>query len=96
MDPVRTTEGRSPSRYLLRDAGGYLWLLDTWQAGVPYVPPIQMNETGARIWSLRAEGKSPGEIAEAIGREEGIPLEEILPDVECFLKDINSRLAPEE
>lgn len=87
---IQNTSG--PSRYLLREAGGSLWLVDTRQTGVPYIPPVQMNETGARIWTLRESGRSTREIAELIGGEEGIPSEQILPDVEGFLKEIENRL----
>lgn len=88
MDDGRAGQG---NRYLLREAGGAFWLLDTRQPGVPYRAPIRMNETGARLWRLREEGLTLEEMARRIGEEEGVPPQEIRPDLETFFQEIDKQ-----
>ena len=71
-------------RWLLREAAGIYWLIDTAQAGLPYRPPLKLNETGARIWRLLDSGLSAEEAAARIAAEEDVPSEEVLNDVLAF------------
>lgn len=85
------TMGSEQGRYLLREAGGAFWLLDTRQPGVPYRSPIQMNESGARLWQLRERGLTLEEIARQIGEEDGVSPEEIRSDLEAFFEEIDKQ-----
>lgn len=77
-------------RWLLREAAGIYWLIDTAQAGLPYRPPLKLNETGARIWRLLDSGLTAEEAAARIAAEEGVPSGEILGDVLAFEKQLRT------
>ncbi len=76
---------------LLRQAAGSWWLLDTAQSGSPYIPPIQLNDTGARLWRLAGDGASPQEMAAALSGVDPPP-PEALADVEAFLDALRKAL----
>lgn len=82
----------SDSRWQLRQAAGSWWLLDTAQTGSPYVPPIQLNDTGARLWRLARDGASPAEMAADLCGSSP-PTPEALGDVEAFLRQLREALA---
>lgn len=79
-------------RYLLREAGGSFWLLDLSQSGVPYRPPLRLNESGAAIWRMREEGLTLEEMAGRLAEEGGPSPDELRADLESFLKEIENRL----
>ena len=78
--------------FQLRNAAGIYWLIDMEQEGVPYRKPIPVNETGAKIWSLREMGKSQSEIAKELAECYGISVEEAAADVEAFFAMIMKHL----
>lgn len=73
------------TRYMLRKAAGSYWLLDMEQDGKQYKEPLELNESGAKIWELAYEGKSESAIAEYITEQYGIELAEAKEDVRQFL-----------
>ena len=82
----------SDGRWQLRQAAGRWWLLDTAQTGSPYVPPIQLNDTGARLWQLARDGASPAEMAADLCGSSP-PTPEALEDAEAFLRQLREALA---
>ncbi|MEE0954924.1 MAG: PqqD family protein [Eubacterium sp.] len=78
----------SPKDFILRHAAGSWWLVDISQQGMPYRKPMEINETGARIWHMYAKGLGPENIAKIIAEEENLPEADILPDVQNFLKQV--------
>ena len=77
-------------RYQLRNAAGLYWLLDMEQPGVPYRKPLPMNETGAMLWSMVANGMSRSKISEYLCETFGIPEEEAQNDVQEFFKQLEN------
>ena len=77
-------------KYSLRKAAGSYWLLDTKQAGLDYVPPIQINESGAYIWSLLEDGENVDELAVDMGQKYDIPLQEAKADIIAFMRSIQA------
>ncbi len=75
-------------RYQLRHAAGVYWLLDMEQAGVPYKPPIPINEIGARIWELLFRGEEKAKIAEILADEYQVDIGTISEDVDAFVKQL--------
>lgn len=76
------------SRYQLRKAAGMYWILDMEQEGAPYRKPVPVNEMGAAIWKLLAQGYEEKKIAEILCGEYGIKEEETLADVLQFRKQL--------
>lgn len=72
-------------RYKIRKAAGSCWLLDMEQDGKNYIKPIEINESGARIWELASQGKDVSSIAEELAKEYEIGIEELEEDVRQFL-----------
>lgn len=79
------------ARYQMRKAAGGYWLLDMGQTGLVYKNPISLNETGAAIWELLEDGKSPEQIAESFAEEYGIAKEEALADVRQFMEQLEQQ-----
>lgn len=77
-------EHRDLSSYQLRYAAGIYWLLDMSQSGIPYRKPLALNEVGARIWSLYAQGGGEDEIAEELCAEYRVERDLILEDMAQF------------
>lgn len=75
---------------MLRKAAGSYWLLDMEQDGKRYKEPIELNESGARIWELAYEGKSEPIIAKYITEQYGIELTEAEEDVRQFLAGLEA------
>lgn len=76
------------NRYKIRKAAGSYWLLDMEQDGKNYIRPIEINESGARIWELASRGKDVFSIAEELAKEYGIGIEELEEDVRQFLEGL--------
>ena len=75
--------------YQLRHAAGYYWLLDMRQAGIPYRPPLPINEIGADIWRLIAEqGMSREDAAKALSGEYGVAPSVLKNDIDAFLAQL--------
>lgn len=75
-------------RYVLRQAAGMYWLIDTLQTGNPYQPPVSFNHTGAAIWNMLQEEKSIEQVARKISEKHGITQEEAKEDVEQFVSQL--------
>lgn len=75
---------------MLRKAAGSYWLLDMEQDGKQYKEPVELNESGAKIWRLACEGKSELAIAEYITEQYGIELMEAKEDVRQFLAGLEA------
>ena len=78
------------SNLVLRNAAGEYWLLDISQTTIEYKKPLQLNEVGARIYTLYAEGKSEKEIVKILSGEYEVEGELLAGDVKAFLKKIQS------
>lgn len=70
--------------YQLRQAAGSYWLLNMNQKGIPYQPPVMLNEIGAKIWEKLKKGWTPENIAEDISKEYQILQTEAMEDVWLF------------
>lgn len=70
--------------FQLRQAAGSYWLLNMNQKGIPYEPPLMLNEIGADIWKKLEAGWAPENIAEDISKEYHILHKEAMEDVLIF------------
>lgn len=76
--------------YQLRHAAGQYWLLDMNQSGVPYKPPLSMNDIGAEIWGMMVDGLSGEQIVLQLSSEFEAEPEEIRQDVAGFQKSLET------
>ncbi len=74
--------------YQIRKAAGSYWLLYMEQNGKDYKEPIEINESGARIWELASQGRDVSFIAEDLAKEYGIGIEMVKEDVRQFLQGL--------
>lgn len=74
--------------YQLRKAAGTYWLLDMGQTGPAYTKPVPLNESGAEIWKMLEEGKSPEQMAEVFAEDYEITYEEALLDIRQFIRQL--------
>lgn len=81
---------RVNSGYSIRKAAGSYWLLDMKQNGKDYKEPIELNESGARIWELASQGRDISFIAEYLVKQYGIGIEMAKEDVRQFLKGLEA------
>lgn len=70
--------------YQLRYAAGTYWLLHMNQPGIPYQPPVMINETGAFIWKKLESGWTLENIAEDISKTYRVLQKDALEDVQLF------------
>ncbi|MCI9525684.1 MAG: PqqD family protein [Lachnospiraceae bacterium] len=77
-------------RYRIRKAAGSYWLLDMEQPGDNYIEPIELNESGARIWELASQGFDAAAIAEDLAEQYGIDMETVKEDVMQFLAGLEA------
>lgn len=76
--------------YKIRKAAGSYWLLDMEQDGKDYKEPIEINESGARIWELASQGREVQSIAEDLAKQYGIGIEMVKEDVRQFLEGLEA------
>lgn len=81
----------SKVRYQMRKAAGLYWLVDMEQSGIERHEPVALNESGAYIWQQYQRLGSDASVAEEIGREFEIPVEEALADVRQFFKQLKEQ-----
>lgn len=77
-------------RYQLRYAAGLYWLIDMEQSGDPYISPIPLNDSGAKLWRMIDSGTSPAEIYEQLCAEYGISIEQARSDVHDFMEQLQA------
>lgn len=82
---------KGTTKYVLRQAAGYYWLLDTEQSGASYRPPMPMNEVGADIWKMLDEGLGISEIVDRISREYEVERTDAEQDVRDFLGQLKAQ-----
>lgn len=75
-------------RYILRNAAGLYWLVDTKQPGLPYKPPLRLSKAGADILYMLEKGYSKSDIISSMSKEYGIDEDIISKDVELFFEDL--------
>lgn len=78
------------ARYRIRKAAGSYWLLDMEQSGDNYIEPIELNESGARIWELASQGFDAAAIAEDLAEQYEIDMETVKDDVMQFLAGLEA------
>lgn len=78
-------------RYQMRRAAGLYWLIDMDQNGVYWREPVAVNESGAYIWKHYRYLRSETAVAEELSRERGVPAQEALADVRCFLQQLREQ-----
>lgn len=78
------------SGYMIRKAAGSYWLLCMEQDGKDYKEPIEINESGARIWELASQGRDVPVIAEDLAKQYGMDIEMVKEDVRQFLEGLKS------
>lgn len=81
----------SKGRYSLRYAAGQYWLLDLEQKGIPYKPPVSLNDVGAQMWSMLQEGISTEQMAEVLCKEYDIDKKEIHEDILLFQEQLKKQ-----
>ena len=79
------------TRYQLRQAAGMYFLIDCEQPGMPYRRPMTLNEVGARIWELLAEGQEQDRIARILSEEYEADLSEVSEDVALFCRQLKEQ-----
>lgn len=77
-------------RYRIRKAAGSYWLLDMEQPGDHYTEPIELNESGARIWELASRGLAVPAIAEELAGQYGVDMKIVKEDVMQFLAGLEA------
>ncbi len=78
-------------RYQMRKAAGLYWLLDMEQSGADWREPVAVNESGAYIWKRYQCLRSETAVAEELSRENGVPVQDALTDVRCFLQQLREQ-----
>lgn len=78
------------ARYRIRRAAGSYWLLDMAQSGENYIEPVELNESGARIWELASQGADVLAIAEELAGQYGMDIETVKEDVLQFLAGLEA------
>lgn len=78
------------SNLVLRNVAGEYWLLDISQTTIEYKKPLRLNEVGASIYTLYAEGNREKEIVEILSSEYDVEGEVLAGDVKAFLEKIKS------
>lgn len=78
-------------RYQLRKAAGLYWLLDMEQSGADWRETVAVNESGAYIWRQYQHLRSETAVAEELGREMGISVQEALADVREFMRQLEEQ-----
>ncbi len=81
---------RMEKRHRLREAAGSYWLLDMEQDGKHYKPPIELNESAAKIWELADGGAGVEEIAAYLSGQYGISRAEAAEDTRQFLEGLRA------
>lgn len=71
-------------RYVLRNAAGTYFLLDTTQSGEPYRKPFVLNEQAASLSRLFSDGFDEENIAKIWADENGISVSEATRDIADF------------
>jgi hypothetical protein len=79
--------------YQLRHAAGKYWLLTMNQQGFDYHRPLALNESGAFLWELLAEGLGRREAAGRLAQEYGLTENEALQDVDAFIRQLEENTA---
>ena len=80
-------------QYIVKEAAGVFWLIDTAQSGVPYHEPLQINEIGADIFYMWNDNKSKEEIIDNMCAEYDAPRDVIEQDVQEFLANLEQFMA---
>ncbi|MCH5187067.1 MAG: PqqD family protein [Oscillospiraceae bacterium] len=78
-------------RYQLRHAAGLYWLLDMEQSGTSYVSPLPLNEAGAQILQMLADGMSENEIGGRLCEKYGVSPGEAKNDVRDFIMQLKDK-----
>ena len=78
-------------KYQLRHAAGLYWLIDIGQSGVPYISPVPLNGSGARIWELIESGTPMADICEQLSIAYKLPLLQAQRDVSDFIDQLRNR-----
>jgi Coenzyme PQQ synthesis protein D (PqqD). len=60
------------------------------QPGDNYIEPIELNESGARIWELASQGFDAAAIAEDLAEQYGIDMETVKEDAMQFLAGLEA------
>lgn len=76
------------TRYIVRKAAGAYWLLDISQTGMPYIRPLEMNESGAYILKKYWQGFEEKDIVRLMSEEYDVDASEVEEDVKEFLKKL--------
>ena len=76
--------------YQLREAAGAYWLIDMAQSGEDFRMPLQLNETGAILFSGLCEGLDEKALAQKLAAEYGIAKEELIGDVRAFFAQLSA------
>lgn len=77
--------------YQLRKAAGVYWLIPMNQPGIPYQPPIMLNEMGTIIWKKLENRRTKEEIATELCNTYDVLLKEALEDVELFCSRLSEQ-----
>ncbi len=78
------------ARYRIRKAAGSYWLLDMEQSGKYYIEPIELNESGAKIWELASRGWDVSKIAEYLAGQYEMDAETVKEDVRQFFAGLET------
>lgn len=79
------------SDYQIRKAAGSYWLLYMNQTGKDSVLPIPLNESGAEIWNMLADGYTVEQIAQEFHIQYGIEQSEAMEDVQQFVAQLREQ-----
>ena len=78
------------ARYRIRKAAGSYWLLDMEQSGKYYKEPIELNESGAKIWELAERGWDISQIAGHLAAQYEMDSETVEEDVRQFFAGLEA------
>lgn len=80
---------RFSSFYLSKVPGKY-FLLNIGKPEIPYTKPLELNETGSRIYTLLDQGYEIEKIIDLFVTEYGLSIEQSRDDVNFFIEQLRN------
>jgi hypothetical protein len=78
---------------VMRKAAGAYFLVDINQKERKYIPPLEINETGAQIFDLYSRGRTSDEICSEIADGEELDRNEVIQDIDEFVCKVREHFA---
>ena len=80
--------------YQIKYAAGRYWISKPHQTGTEYRRPFVVNESGARIFQMLADGLTEEAVVREISQEFQLAEDVVKPDIADFMRHIQQYLFP--